>query len=62
MNVKRAVRERSIPLEPSECPRVKVGDLVLCFQVTFSFFFFFLHYTSPISCTTRIQSWVSACK
>ncbi|XP_062156083.1 protein SAWADEE HOMEODOMAIN HOMOLOG 1 [Alnus glutinosa] len=32
VNVKRAVRERSIPLEPSECQRVKVGDLVLCFQ------------------------------
>ncbi|XP_059457315.1 protein SAWADEE HOMEODOMAIN HOMOLOG 1 [Corylus avellana] len=32
VNVKRAVRERSIPLEPSECSRVKVGDLVLCFQ------------------------------
>ncbi|XP_038713176.1 protein SAWADEE HOMEODOMAIN HOMOLOG 1-like isoform X1 [Tripterygium wilfordii] len=32
VNVKRAVRERSIPLEPSECHRVKVGDLVLCFQ------------------------------
>ncbi|KAF5726860.1 protein SAWADEE HOMEODOMAIN 1 [Tripterygium wilfordii] len=32
VNVKRAVRERSIPLEPSECRRVKVGDLVLCFQ------------------------------
>lgn len=33
VNVRRAVRERSIPLEPSECQRVKVGDLVLCFQV-----------------------------
>ncbi|KAF2301168.1 hypothetical protein GH714_020601 [Hevea brasiliensis] len=32
VNVKRAVRERSIPLEPSECSRVKVGDLVLCFR------------------------------
>ncbi|KAB5574285.1 hypothetical protein DKX38_001479 [Salix brachista] len=32
VNVRRAVRERSIPLEPSECQRVKVGDLVLCFQ------------------------------
>ncbi|XP_012069096.1 protein SAWADEE HOMEODOMAIN HOMOLOG 1 [Jatropha curcas] len=32
VNVKRAVRERSIPLEPSECHRVKVGDLVLCFR------------------------------
>ncbi|OAY53074.1 protein SAWADEE HOMEODOMAIN HOMOLOG 1 isoform X2 [Manihot esculenta] len=32
VNVKKAVRERSIPLEPSECHRVKVGDLVLCFR------------------------------
>ncbi|KAJ6715290.1 PROTEIN SAWADEE HOMEODOMAIN-like protein 1 [Salix viminalis] len=32
VSVRRAVRERSIPLEPSECQRVKVGDLVLCFQ------------------------------
>ncbi|XP_002515974.2 protein SAWADEE HOMEODOMAIN HOMOLOG 1 isoform X1 [Ricinus communis] len=35
VNVKRAVRERSIPLEPSECHRVKVGDLVLCFRERF---------------------------
>nr|POE79065.1 protein sawadee homeodomain like 1 [Quercus suber] len=32
VNVKRGVRERSIPLEHSECQKVKVGDLVLCFQ------------------------------
>ncbi|TQD95446.1 hypothetical protein C1H46_018931 [Malus baccata] len=32
VNVRGAVRERSIPLEASECPKVKVGDLVLCFQ------------------------------
>lgn len=32
VNVKRALRDRSIPLEPSECHKVKVGDLVLCFQ------------------------------
>ncbi|KAF6161629.1 hypothetical protein GIB67_017267 [Kingdonia uniflora] len=32
VNVKRGVRERSIPLEPSECQKVEVGDLVLCFQ------------------------------
>ncbi|CAK9153504.1 unnamed protein product [Ilex paraguariensis] len=32
VNVKRAVRERSIPLEPSECHRVKVGDIVLCYR------------------------------
>ncbi|KAL6972760.1 hypothetical protein U1Q18_026933 [Sarracenia purpurea var. burkii] len=34
VNVKRGVRERSIPLESSECHRVKVGDLVLCFRET----------------------------
>lgn len=33
VNVKWGVRQRSIPLEPSECDRVKVGDLVLCFRV-----------------------------
>ncbi|KAH7844002.1 hypothetical protein Vadar_023304 [Vaccinium darrowii] len=34
VNVERAVRECSIPLEPSECDRIKVGDLVLCFRDT----------------------------
>ncbi|XP_039115631.1 protein SAWADEE HOMEODOMAIN HOMOLOG 1-like [Dioscorea cayenensis subsp. rotundata] len=32
VHVKRAVRERSIPLESSECHKVEMGDLVLCFQ------------------------------
>ncbi|KAK9923457.1 hypothetical protein M0R45_031876 [Rubus argutus] len=32
VNVRRAVRDRSIPLEDSECHKLKVGDLVLCFQ------------------------------
>ncbi|CAM8995596.1 unnamed protein product [Rhodiola kirilowii] len=32
VNVKRHVRERSIPLEAAECHKVKVGDLVLCYQ------------------------------
>ncbi|GAB2228067.1 hypothetical protein Droror1_Dr00009897 [Drosera rotundifolia] len=32
VNAKTGVRERSIPLEASDCHRVKVGDLVLCFQ------------------------------
>ncbi|KAL2338032.1 hypothetical protein Fmac_012478 [Flemingia macrophylla] len=31
MNVKEGVRERSIPLEPSECHKVKEGQLALCF-------------------------------
>ncbi|XP_052181687.1 protein SAWADEE HOMEODOMAIN HOMOLOG 1 [Diospyros lotus] len=34
VNVKRGLRERSIPLEASECDRVNVGDLVLCFRET----------------------------
>lgn len=32
VNVRKGLRERSIPLEPSECHKVKVGDLVLCFR------------------------------
>ncbi|KAK6273923.1 hypothetical protein POUND7_011006 [Theobroma cacao] len=32
VNVKKAVRERSIPFEHTECDKVKVGDLVLCLQ------------------------------
>ncbi|KAK9677059.1 hypothetical protein RND81_11G119200 [Saponaria officinalis] len=32
VNVRTGVRERSVPLDPSECHKVKVGDLVLCFQ------------------------------
>uniref|UniRef100_A0A5B6YG11 SAWADEE domain-containing protein n=1 Tax=Davidia involucrata TaxID=16924 RepID=A0A5B6YG11_DAVIN len=32
VNVRKAVRERSLPLEHSECRKVKIGDLVLCFQ------------------------------
>lgn len=39
VDVRGAVRERSIPLEASECPKVKVGDLVLCFQVILYSFF-----------------------
>lgn len=37
VNMKSEVRERSIPLDPSECQKVKVGDLVLCFQVISEF-------------------------
>lgn len=32
VNVRNSVRERSVPLENSECQKVKVGDLVVCFQ------------------------------
>lgn len=35
VSVKRGIRERSIPLEPSECDRLNVGDLVMCFRVSF---------------------------
>lgn len=34
VNIKKAVRGRSIPFEHSECCKVMVGDLVLCLQVT----------------------------
>lgn len=33
VNVKNAVRECSVPLEPSDCHKLKVGGHVLCFQV-----------------------------
>lgn len=33
VNVKTDIRERSLPLEDSECGKVKVGDLIVCFQV-----------------------------
>ncbi|MCE5166633.1 hypothetical protein HAX54_022940, partial [Datura stramonium] len=32
VNIRKAVRERSIALEDSECNKVKVGDPILCFQ------------------------------
>lgn len=32
INVKKGIRQRSVPLENSECHKVKVGDLLLCFQ------------------------------
>lgn len=32
VNVRTDIRERSIPLEASECHKVKVGDLVLCYR------------------------------
>ncbi|XP_019438431.1 PREDICTED: protein SAWADEE HOMEODOMAIN HOMOLOG 1-like isoform X1 [Lupinus angustifolius] len=32
VNIKKSVRERSIPFENSECSTLKVGDHVLCFQ------------------------------
>ncbi|KAK7260724.1 hypothetical protein RIF29_27000 [Crotalaria pallida] len=32
INIKSAVRERSVPLENNECCKLKVGDQVLCFQ------------------------------
>ncbi|XP_030457597.1 protein SAWADEE HOMEODOMAIN HOMOLOG 1 [Syzygium oleosum] len=35
VSVRKGIRERSIPLEPSECHRINTGDLVLCFQERF---------------------------
>ncbi|KAE9452323.1 hypothetical protein C3L33_15774, partial [Rhododendron williamsianum] len=32
VKVKTDIRERSLPLEDSECGKVKVGDLIVCFQ------------------------------
>lgn len=32
VNVRQAVRDRSIPMEPSECWRVKEGEIFLCFR------------------------------
>ncbi|XP_061345050.1 protein SAWADEE HOMEODOMAIN HOMOLOG 1-like [Gastrolobium bilobum] len=32
VNIKNSVRERSVPLENTECSNLKVGDPVLCFQ------------------------------
>ncbi|KAI7726160.1 hypothetical protein M8C21_008644, partial [Ambrosia artemisiifolia] len=32
VNVRSAIRERSIPLEASECHKVKDGDLLLCYR------------------------------
>ncbi|KAD4585193.1 hypothetical protein R6Q59_036079 [Mikania micrantha] len=32
VNIRSGIRERSIPLEPSECHKVKVGDLLLCYR------------------------------
>lgn len=44
VNVARGVRDRSIPLESSECYRVKVGDLVLCYRVILCFQFYVFMY------------------
>ncbi|CAH9066464.1 unnamed protein product [Cuscuta epithymum] len=32
VSIRKGVRERSIPLAPSECEKVEPGDLVLCFR------------------------------
>lgn len=41
VNIRKAVRERSVTLENSECNKLKVGDLVLCFQVLLPLEFLF---------------------
>lgn len=35
VSLKEAVRKRSLPLEPSECCKVGVGNFVLCFRVNY---------------------------
>nr|KAJ0219487.1 hypothetical protein LSAT_V11C300147280 [Lactuca sativa] len=32
LNVRKGLRKRSIPLVPSDCHKVKVGDLLLCYR------------------------------
>lgn len=34
VNVKKFIRQRSIPLESSQCKSIVEGDLVLCFRVS----------------------------
>lgn len=63
INVRKSVRERSVPLENSECIKVRVGDSVLCFQVPLSSI-----HGNLFSCCSRkidqlekeITSWASA--
>lgn len=38
VNARDSVRVRSVALEHSDCQKVKVGDLVVCFQVSFSLY------------------------
>lgn len=33
VNIRRHIRQRSLPCESSECVAVLPGDLILCFQV-----------------------------
>lgn len=49
VNVRKAVRERSVALEHSECNKVKVGDIVLCFQVLLYSKLFFQNVTNVFS-------------
>lgn len=37
VNVRKLVRQRSLPCESSECVAVLQGDLILCFQVCCQF-------------------------
>lgn len=36
VNIRRHIRQRSLPCESSECVAVLPGDLILCFQVHLS--------------------------
>lgn len=38
VNVNKSIRQRSIPLESSQCKSIVEGDLVLCFRVSGSQF------------------------
>jgi hypothetical protein len=62
INVKDGVRQRSIPLEASECHKVKEGHLVLCFLVMDSSLFYCtyinivsgVHVIDAVLCTRQI--------
>lgn len=53
VSVRRGLRERSIPLDPSECDKVEVGDLVLCFKVNFHIYLYHAS-ISPVYCVSHI--------
>ncbi|KAL6496998.1 hypothetical protein OROGR_028927 [Orobanche gracilis] len=48
VSVKRAIRERSIPLENSECHKVDIGDLMLCYSLKFVRAFYDIIFISDV--------------
>ena len=38
VNIKKSIRQRSLPLDSSQCRSISEGDLVLCFRVRVSQF------------------------